>query len=235
MRVMPPTIMIVIIVAVSVLPVFFFVVPLLTGGAKNKRLLKTGTQARAVITNLEQTGTYINNQPRCHIYLQVEPGGGVPPFAAVATRTVQLVQIPQFQPGQILTVRFNPADHSQVAIEAFGHVDVAPDEAQRLVREADELFQALNAPGAGTPASAIVTAFKPTGMMINGPNPLAVLELKVLPSGGAPFDAALTGVFGAAGLHKYQPGQTVYVRYDPARPSRVTFDKSRTAGAISNP
>lgn len=202
--------------------------PSLTGQAKNRRILANGVSARATITALDQTGTTINNQPKCHIGLRVEPKDG-DPFDAVATQLVLLTQIPQFQPGTVVTVRYDPADRRKVALEALGHASVDQAEAQRMIAASDGLMKALNAPGAGVAAPAIVTAFTPTGVKVNGPNPLAVVEVKVLPESGAPFDARITGVFGVQGLAKYQPGKTVRVRFDPADPTRVSFDAQKTS------
>lgn len=223
---MDSTLIIVIVVASILLSLLLprFLLPLLTGAKKRAALVKTGSQARAVITSLDQTGTFINEQPKCRIGLHVEPKDR-PAFEAVATQVVLLTQIPQFQPGQVVTVRFNPADPTEIAIEAFGHVTITSEEAQRLITEAEALRERLAT--SGTAANAIVTAFTPTGVNVNGDNPLARVAVKVLPNGGEPFDATIVGVFGQQGLHKYQPGKTVPVRYDPLRPTQVSFDLAR--------
>lgn len=221
--------LIIVIVAASILLSFLlprFLLPILTGAKKRSALVRTGQQARAVITSLDQTGTYINEQPKCRIGLRVEPASGAP-FETSAVQVVLLTQIPQFQPGQVVTVRFDPADHAQVAIEALGHVTVTEADARRLIEDAERLRERLSQ--MGTPASAVVTAFTPTGINVNGDNPLARVSLKVLPAGGQPFDSTLVGVFGQEGLHKYQPGKTIQVRFDPADPGQVTVD--RPAGA----
>jgi len=218
------TLIIVIVVASIALSILLprFLLPLLTGASKRNALLKTGVQARAVITSLDQTGTYINEQPKCRVGLRVEPAGGAP-FEATAVQIVLLTQIPQFQPGQIVTVRYDPADPAKIAIEAFGHVAITEADARRMLEDAERLRERLSQ--TGTPASAIVTAFHPTGVNVNGENPLARVELKVLPVGGQPFDSTLVSVFGKEGLHKYQPGKTIQVRYDPAAPGQVIVDR----------
>jgi hypothetical protein len=199
--------------------------PLFTGAAKRKKLIASGVSARAVITSLDQTGTYINEQPKCRIGLRVEPEQG-PPFDTAAVQVVMLTQIPQFQPGQVVTVRYDPNNPGEVAIEAFGHVAVSEAKAQRMINEGQALFARLNGSPSAVSALAIVKAFKPTGVTVNGNNPLAELQLKVLPSGEAPFEASLAAVFGVQGLHKYQPGQEVQVRYEPGDRSKVTIDGS---------
>lgn len=228
----------IILIVVASLAVSFLLprvlMPWLTGQAKHRRVLASGVSARATVTSLDQTGTTINDQPKCRIGLLVEPKDGAP-FAATTTQLVLLTQIPQFQPGAVVTVRYVPGDPSQIAIEAFGHTSIDQAEAERMIAASARLMAELDQPGASLPAPAIVTAFNPTGVKVNGPNPLAVLELKVLPEGGAPFDATVAGVFGAQALAKYQPGKTVRVRFDPADPSRVSFDGAKTSVALVDP
>jgi hypothetical protein len=187
------------------------------------QVLQNGVPARAIITSIDQTGVYINDQPQCEIGLRVEPQKGAP-FDASTRQIVLLTQIPQVQPGRVVTVRYDPRDPTRVAIEALGWVALDEAGAKRLLEEAEALRAALNQPGAGTAATAIVIAFEPTGVQVNGENPLAELRVKVLPPGGAPFDAKLVGVFARERLSRYQPGQEIRVRYDAADPRRVTFD-----------
>ncbi|MGN6104364.1 MAG: hypothetical protein ACTHU0_04610 [Kofleriaceae bacterium] len=220
--------------ALGVLPALFTVVPLIRGGRRNRRLLRSGVQAPAVIVAIDQTGTQVNDQPVCELRVRVEPTGE-PAFDAVARRVVPITQIPQLQPGQRIVVRYEPGDRATVAIEGLGEVAIDPARAKQMIEEAQQRHDALNRPGstAGVAATAIVTTFDPTGVTVNGPNPLVVLRLKVLPPGGAPFDAELVGVFASSGLHKYQPGKEVHVRFDPAAPARVAFDAARVASIKS--
>lgn len=193
---------------------------------------RSGRVARAVITSIEQTGLFINGQPQCELGLRIEPEGE-PAFAAHATEIVTLVQIPQFQPGNVLTVRYDVADHSRVVVTALGHVAMDEAGARRAVNEAGALLDALNPPGNGVAATAIVKRLLDSGVSVNGANRLATLEVKVLPVGGAPFDARLVGVFRQDRLAKYQAGNEIHVLYDPADPQRVTFDLARTTNERS--
>lgn len=218
--------------ALGVLPALFTVVPLIRGGRRNRRLLRSGAQAPATIVAIDQTGTEVNDQPVCELRVRVEPTGE-PAFDAIARRVVPLTQIPQLQPGQRIVVRYDFEDRATVAIEGLGDLAIDPARAKRMMEEAQQRHDALNRPGAGVAATAIVTTFEPTGVTVNGPNPLVVLRVKVLPSGGAPFDAEIVGVFVPSGLHKYQPGKEVHVRFDPAAPAHVAFDATRVASIKS--
>ena len=202
----------------------------LAGALSNRRLRRHGTAAKATIVEVRGTNTKINNEPVCDIVLEVEPDSE-PPFQATARQLVSSMSLVELKRGKLVTVRFDPRDRTKVVLIGTGHVSVSTAEAAQMVRSAQRLLDELNAPGAGVAAPALVRAFSPTGIELNGPNPLARLEVKVLPVGGAPFDATIVGVFGAPGLHKYQPGKEIAVRFDPADHARVTMDLSETLTA----
>lgn len=84
-------------------------------GRKTKKLLKTGTPAKAKVLSIQQTHTTINNAPVVKFQLEVQPDGGQP-FQAEAKRAIPLVQLSQIQPGALLNVRYDPTDTAMVAI-----------------------------------------------------------------------------------------------------------------------
>jgi len=86
--------------------------------AKRKRLKQRGVAARGTITSLRHIGS-TSTELLCRIGVRVEPEGGAP-FDAVATQSVMLTEIPQFQPGQAVNVWYDPAQPSEVAIEPSG-------------------------------------------------------------------------------------------------------------------
>jgi hypothetical protein len=83
-------------------------------GSKKKKILESGVQARALITNVEDTGVTINNEPRVKLTLQVQPEGEVP-FEAAKKTLVSRLSIPSV--GDTLWVRYDPADRSHVEID----------------------------------------------------------------------------------------------------------------------
>lgn len=204
-------------------------------GRANEHLLQQGVRARAVVVSIEETGARVNNRPECEIKLRVEPHDGEPYITSVRD-VVALTQIPQLQPGRPVTVRFDPQNRGEAIIEALGEpptASISAVDAQRMAQESQALLTELNAKDAGVAATAIVLRFEPTGALVNGQNPLAVVTAKVLPPDGAPYDAQIVGVFGEAGLDKYAPGREIYVRFDPNQRQRVTFDLAKTRTARS--
>jgi hypothetical protein len=91
----------------------------LMGSTKaNQALLATGADAQATILGLQQTGTFVNNNPQVILTLQVEPPGQAP-FQAQTSTILPLVAVPQVQPGNVVAVKYDPADPSKVALN-FG-------------------------------------------------------------------------------------------------------------------
>ena len=97
----------------------FFMFRMFKNMNQNSGLLKTGISAPAVILNAEDTGTTMNESPQVRLTLQVNPAYG-PSFQAVTTTFVGRLQIPLITPGSQVTVRYDPADPTKVAIESLG-------------------------------------------------------------------------------------------------------------------
>lgn len=111
------------VVLLSVIPTIFFAVKLIGGLHKNKqqeqRLLASGVPAKAQIMSVQQTGTYVNNQPQAHIVLTVYPQGSGP-YQAQLTKIVSLFEVSHYQVGAHVDVRYDPANPTQVAIVPAG-------------------------------------------------------------------------------------------------------------------
>ncbi len=86
---------------------------------QNQAVLKTGTPAQAVIQQVWQTGTYVNNNPQIGMQLEVRPPNGMP-YAAQVNAIIPLVNIPQFQPGAVVPVKISPTDPTKVALDVYG-------------------------------------------------------------------------------------------------------------------
>ncbi|MFP3854710.1 MAG: hypothetical protein ACLFWD_10510 [Anaerolineales bacterium] len=80
--------------------------PLLSWG-RNRDVLKDGERGEAVILEMRDTGTTINEQPIVSFKLQVEPISGAP-FEAETERLIPRLMVPQIQPGTRVPVRYDP-------------------------------------------------------------------------------------------------------------------------------
>lgn len=113
------SILVVVIVLVTTVPMVIFAIKMFSGLAhqaqEEQRLLTTGQPATGQILGLGQTGTYINNQPQVNIVLQVFPPGGQP-YQTQITKILSMIEIPQYQPGAQVQVRYDPQNPMKVAI-----------------------------------------------------------------------------------------------------------------------
>jgi hypothetical protein len=72
------------------------------------RLRTTGKPGTAVVTSVQQTGTYVNKNPQVHLALQVTVDGAT--YPAETDAIIPMIQIPQVQPGATIAVLVDPAD-----------------------------------------------------------------------------------------------------------------------------
>jgi hypothetical protein len=77
-------------------------------------LASSGTAAAATVVGIRDTGTMVNYMPVVEVDVLVRPDGGVPwPATAVNVGHARLAGL---APGVSVTVRFDPADPSTVAL-----------------------------------------------------------------------------------------------------------------------
>lgn len=82
---------------------------------KQRRLLAAGEAAQAVILEIKQAGGGGEYAPGFSFLLEVHPIDR-PAYRARAEATVRLENLPRFQPGAVVQVKFDPRDPTQVAI-----------------------------------------------------------------------------------------------------------------------
>lgn len=110
----------------AILGVVFYLVwvKLLKPMRESRKLLQTGSPARAKILSIADTGVRLNNNPQILLTLEVTPDSGFQ--AAYQTQTkavVSFVHMPQYQPGARLRVKYDPQNPMVVAVEG---VDLSP-------------------------------------------------------------------------------------------------------------
>jgi hypothetical protein len=73
------------------------------------RLRRTGKQAWAEVVRVEDTGVTVNNDPRVHLWMKVQPHGGRE-FEVDGKRVVSRLSVPER--GSRMLIRYDPADPS---------------------------------------------------------------------------------------------------------------------------
>ncbi|RPI23372.1 MAG: hypothetical protein EHM70_22595 [Chloroflexota bacterium] len=228
------------VVVVSIAAPLFFI--RFVRGSYGPGGVKNGVTATATITRMWDTGTTINDNPLAGFELQVMPPNGAP-FTAETKQMVNRLQVGYFQPGQTVTVSYNPANPNKIHITGVGAAAGAPAPAyqgatgtpgmqpqmnpaviEQQLRQIDADNEVLRA--TGQPAPAQVISYMDWNVHVNGENPAVTLQLQVTPPGKPAFMAQASGIISVSSVPKFQPGCTIWVKYDPTNLTRVTIDHS---------
>lgn len=207
-------------------------VPIFLRWRVKQRVLQTGVAATATIVRVWDTGTRINDNPCVGMLLQVQPAAGAP-FQAEIKETVSIVQMPLFQPGAQLDVKYDPAQPTNVAIVSVisgagasgGPGLMNREQAEQLLTRYQSENDRILSSGISAPAK--ILQYMPMGVNVNGNNPAVNLIVEVQPPGGSTFTAQAHGnVIAEASVYKFQPGQMVTVRYNPDDLTEVALERS---------
>ena len=90
------------------------------GGGPTPELRANGVSARAEIVEIWDTGWTINDNPVIGMKVLVQPDDRPAYEATIEKTTVSRIAIPQFQPGAVIPVRFDPQNPSIVAVDRDG-------------------------------------------------------------------------------------------------------------------
>ncbi len=88
-----------------------------TGMSEAKDLQRVGTPALAEIQTIGETGLTVNDDPVITLDVEVRPADRPPYRATIKRLLVSRLEIPQFQPGNVIPVRFDPKDPSRVSFD----------------------------------------------------------------------------------------------------------------------
>jgi hypothetical protein len=187
-------------------------------GGKKKKILSEGTQARAVVINVEDTGMTINDNPRVKLTLQVQPEGGIP-FEASKKTTVSRVSIPRI--GDEYVVRFDPGDQSNVEFDTAAVKQAnAVAESKLAEAAASQVPSDLLANGILGRGACVDVQKTPVGQLVD-----CAMTIGVRLVDGTPTYRASTRVsLSPENAARITPGQTLFtVRADPQNHQRVAL------------
>ena len=91
----------------------------MSGVTDTKTLQETGVAAEATIVKIWDTGMTVNDDPVIGMEVQVYPAEGETWRATIPKSLISRLDIPQFQPGQTVHVRFDPQDKSRVGLDEY--------------------------------------------------------------------------------------------------------------------
>ena len=88
-----------------------------TGYSLARDLQREGVPAQAEILSLDATGVKINDDPVIRLEVEVRPRDRPPYRATIKRLLISTLEIPQYQPGLVIAVRYDPKDPSRVSID----------------------------------------------------------------------------------------------------------------------
>jgi len=196
------------------------------------RLNKVGLPGRARILEVRDTGVTINNSPQVKLILEVKNSFGQK-YTTQCRVLVPRINPGAYMPGMEIPVKIDPKNEMNVAIDfsggnaaagitSFGQPNAAllKTELEQMQKDNEAILQS------GRSARAIIKKTTMLGANVNGNNPYVELELEVLPDHLPSFSGKARGVIAEASLPKYQPGCTIYVKYDLYDNSKVVVEHS---------
>jgi hypothetical protein len=81
----------------------------------SEEMLENHIKAKAVVQQIAQTGTWINNNPQVAFVLEVHPPSD-PSYQVETNKVVQVIDVPQIQPGKEIDVLIDPDDNQKVTL-----------------------------------------------------------------------------------------------------------------------
>ena len=214
-------------------------------GKRKRRLEEAGVTAPAQIVSVQDTGVTVNNNPRVKLTLAVSPTDGSGPFQVSMKHLVSRVAVPRA--GDVFTVRYDPEDHDNFAIESGGTasaaaaVDLDSVSASDIATAADANYGQVQRGSAaellatGQRMTAILREFSPTGKTVGDSNPAAenpsdpvyVFKMELPIAGGTPLEAICLNRVPAGKTGELGLGAQLNVAVNPANPTReVAIDWS---------
>lgn len=218
------------------------------------RLRKVGVPATAKVLEMHDTGVTLNNSPQVKLMLEVSSPTGS--YVVETKQYISRLQTSMFQPGSMLPVLIDPNDRNMISLDydgqgasqggygasayssgvgasGFNNPDkiltgpwtgIGRQEAERRLVDFDAKNKQISA--YGTSARAIVTRYTWLGMYVNGDNPAVEIEVQVLPTDRPAFQAITYGVIMEQSVPKFQPGEEIFVKFDPNDTTKVTIEHS---------
>ena len=90
----------------------------LSGMSQVRELRKTGQPAKATVLRIWDSGITVNDDPVAWLEVDVHPTKGAA-FRAKTKCLISRLDVPQFQPGSSIPVRYDPADHTRVGVDVY--------------------------------------------------------------------------------------------------------------------
>jgi hypothetical protein len=179
------------------------------GGGMTPELQQSGVSATAQILEIWDTGWTINDSPVIGMRVRVQPPDRPDFEATIAKTTISRIAVPQFQPGAVIPVRFDPDNPALVAVDPEGGSSQASAPSSgnpyRDRFERSEMAGAVFLPPPATPqlylgtgdmTTDVQTLFENEYAMLGGSSVRNAANLEQAVEQGREIGAALVVVYG---------------------------------------
>jgi hypothetical protein len=198
----------------------------MTGGVDTE-LLQIGQPGRAVIVNVQMSGTTVQMggalvERVCTFVVEVTLDD-VAPYQVQVRQRVPEMWLAQIQPGaSVVTARVHPQDRMRVALD-FN----TPPPTVRLASSGNPNASAAHILATGTPAKAVIVQNQPLGMTNADGVPVHAFVLTISPQEGMPYQIQVGNPVPPEALPLLYPGSKVPVRVAPDNPNAAVIDWAR--------
>jgi hypothetical protein len=91
----------------------------MSGVSETKALQSAGVAAKAAVLRIWDTGITVNQDPVIGMEVEVRPADGPSWKATIPKSLISRLDVPRFQPGSVVDVRYDPHDTSRVALDMY--------------------------------------------------------------------------------------------------------------------
>jgi hypothetical protein len=193
----------------------------LTGGVDSD-LIATGTLARGELLAVDPSGTTIQVmnglvERTCTFLVRVMMNGEQP-FDVSVTQRVQEVSIPQLQqPGVVVAVRVDPANHARVAL------DFSIQAPEVTLPESTGENSAAHILATGKPVTVVLVANQELGLRNAKGDPVHALTLTIATGVDTPYQIQVGNAVPASALPLVFPGSKLHAKLG-AGPNDLVVD-----------
>ncbi len=127
-------------------------------------LERNGLPAEATIVRIWDTGMTVNENPVVGFLLDVRPPSGAP-WRAQTKQLVSRLELPRIQPGAVVAVRYDSADHTRVSLALADDAYLVPTPPPTpFPRAADLEPEKQRLLASGVPGTATILSCTPLGL-----------------------------------------------------------------------
>ncbi|MFC9709183.1 hypothetical protein ACFTRD_13635 [Paenibacillus sp. NPDC056933] len=209
-------------------------IPSILGNIFGVGRVKSGLPAVGVIKSVQQTGTYINEQPEVRLALTVSRKGREKYDTELRT-IIPLTSMAQFQPGSFIPLVVSVKDERKVGLDLKGRL--SQGDMQQLLDE--KMMQQGVAPEmveiARTGEKAMAKILDVTPLGNGGHNKIKLqLQLSITKSNGETFNVTTQKEILPSALPQVQQGHIINVIYSKHDPSKLVLALNVQEGQLSD-